>query len=140
MADLDDEDVAKLQANAQASAEALVGGAAEGTESGNADGNGWPTTLSTIWECEMIKQDTNRFGKRIWRCMWCGYKKTHPNATKALAHVLRLNGKDVKTCKKGASITPQYMDRYRDLRRQNDAKTESWKLANQAVQDAVESQ
>jgi hypothetical protein len=32
------------------------------------------------------------------------------------------------------------MDRYRDLWRQNDAKTESWKLANQAVQDAVESQ
>ena len=52
--------------------------------------------LDTIWEDDMIERHT---GLDTWNCKWC--KKTFKgiNATKALAHVLRISGKSISGCK-----------------------------------------
>ena len=73
----------------------------------------------TIWDCPHINKFTleeNGVVKNGWRCDWC---MTPPaifssfSATKALAHVLRLPGSDVRPC---IGIIPEtVMLGYKDL-------------------------
>ncbi len=73
----------------------------------------------TIWDCPHINKFTleeNGVVKNGWRCDWC---MTPPamflsfSATKALAHMLRLPGSDVRPC---IGIIPEtVMLGYKDL-------------------------
>ena len=73
----------------------------------------------SIWDCPHINKFTleeNGVVKNGWRCDWC---MTPPamfstfSATKALAHVLRLPGSDVRPC---TGIIPEtFMLGYKDL-------------------------
>ena len=73
----------------------------------------------SIWDCPQINKFTleeNGVVKNGWRCNWC---MTPPamfssfSATKALAHVLRLPGSDVRPC---SGIIPEsFMLGYKDL-------------------------
>jgi hypothetical protein len=67
--------------------------------------------MNSIWDCEYlcIMMQEDNFGKNIggWTCAYCphpgdvgGYViRKSINATKALAHVLKIKGQDVPICK-----------------------------------------
>ena len=75
----------------------------------------------TIWDCPKINKvvsDENGVIRNGWRCNWC----MNPpamfasfSATKALAHVLRLPGSDVRPCT--GIITKTFVLGYKDLYR-----------------------
>ena len=73
----------------------------------------------TIWDCPHINKFTleeNGVVKNGWRCDWCMNPPamfSSFSATKALAHVLRLPGSDVRPC---TGIIPEtFMLGYKDL-------------------------
>ena len=80
----------------------------------------WPHYY-TIWDCPKINKvvlDENGVIRNGWRCDWC----MNPpamfasfSATKALAHVLRLPGSDVRPCT--GIITKTFALGYKDLYR-----------------------
>ena len=55
--------------------------------------------LNVIWDDDKIERYTDNNGKRHWRCLWCGRSFQHWNATKALIHVNKQGGGDVRSCK-----------------------------------------
>ena len=67
--------------------------------------------MNSVWDCEhlCVKTQEDEFGKLIsgWTCAYCprpgnvgGYVfRKSVNATKALAHVLKLKGQDVALCR-----------------------------------------
>lgn len=55
--------------------------------------------LSIIWDDDMIERYTDNNGKKHWKCLWCGRTFQHWNATKALRHVTKQSGGDVRACK-----------------------------------------
>jgi len=78
----------------------------------------WPYYY-TIWDCPHINKFTleeNGVVKNGWRCDWCMTPLamfSSFSATKALAHVLRLPGSDVRPCK--GMIPKTFMLGYKDL-------------------------
>ncbi len=78
-----------------------------------------PPHYYSIWDCPQINKFTleeNGFVKNGWRCNWCMTPSamfSSFSATKALAHVLRLPGSDVRPC---TGIIPEsVMLGYKDL-------------------------
>jgi hypothetical protein len=55
--------------------------------------------LSIIWDDDKIERYTDNNGKKHWKCLWCGRSFQHWNATKALRHVNKQGGGDVRACK-----------------------------------------
>ena len=55
--------------------------------------------LSIIWDDDKIQRYTDNNGKNHWKCLWCGRSFQHWNATKALRHVNKQGGGDVRACK-----------------------------------------
>jgi hypothetical protein len=78
----------------------------------------WPHYYS-IWDCTKINKVTlkeNGFIKNGWRCDWCMKPPAMFalfSATKALAHVLRLLGSNVRPCM--GIITETFVLGYKDL-------------------------
>jgi Zn-finger protein len=54
--------------------------------------------LPTIWDDDKVCKITDKQGKRRWKCKWCYNDFATWNATKAIAHVSRTKGRDVKLC------------------------------------------
>jgi hypothetical protein len=54
--------------------------------------------LATIWEDDKVIKITDDDGKKRWKCKWCSNDFATWNATKAIAHVSRTKGRDVKLC------------------------------------------
>eukprot|EP00428_Durinskia_dybowskii_P004068 CAMPEP_0170291710 /NCGR_PEP_ID=MMETSP0116_2-20130129/45948_1 /TAXON_ID=400756 /ORGANISM="Durinskia baltica, Strain CSIRO CS-38" /LENGTH=1013 /DNA_ID=CAMNT_0010543199 /DNA_START=29 /DNA_END=3070 /DNA_ORIENTATION=+ len=55
-------------------------------------------TLEVIWDDDKIERYIDNEGKRQWKCLWCGRSFQHWNATKALLHVTKQTGGDVRKC------------------------------------------
>ena len=51
------------------------------------------------WDDDKIQRYTDNNGKNHWKCLWCGRSFQHWNATKALRHVNKQGGGDVRACK-----------------------------------------
>ena len=78
-------------------------------------GSGPPSPLKdikTIWDDEYIKK-TLVDDKESWQCLWCKQLFRGINATKALAHVSKSEGRHIKKCK--GKIDDRYAERYRLL-------------------------
>ena len=78
-------------------------------------GSGPPPPLKdikTIWDDEYIKK-TLVDDKESWQCLWCKQSFRGINATKALAHVSKSQGRHIKLCK--GKIDDRYAERYRLL-------------------------
>ena len=79
--------------------------------------------LRNIWDCPMINKSIGFDQKTMksyegWSCGWCMNASDHPpfrgaNASKALWHVLRESGHDIRPCK--GNIPENRMRQYRDL-------------------------
>ena len=73
----------------------------------------------SIWDCPHIHKfslEKNGVVKNGWRCDWCMNPPamfSSFSATKALAHVLRLPGSDVRPCT--GIITKTVMNGYKDI-------------------------
>lgn len=73
-----------------------------------------PLLLDTIWEDDKI---TRNMKKDTWCCGWCKKEFKGINATKALAHVLRLSGKSISGCKSFRKIDSMHCMTYEELRK-----------------------
>ena len=78
--------------------------------------------LASIWDCSKLDRVNIVVDSKSvagWTCSWCPSADGHPqffksvNATKALYHVLKMNGGDIRRCL--GVIPDDYMARYRDL-------------------------
>jgi hypothetical protein len=75
--------------------------------------------LTSIWGCPKIqKGHDEKSGKPKWTCLWCGETFLTWNATKAMMHVLRKSGQNVKVCRPGR-IPLKYLKRYEALWERN---------------------
>lgn len=54
--------------------------------------------LHTIWDDENVRKSQSDTGRRVWTCGFCDKVFVTWNATKALAHVLRIKGVDIAVC------------------------------------------
>lgn len=96
----------------------------------------------SIWDCPHINKFTleeNGVVKNGWRCNWC---MTPPamfssfSATKALAHVLRLPGSDVRPC---TGIIPEtVMLGYKDLYSRKMESSRSRSGNKSSISDSIE--
>lgn len=86
------------------------------------DGNGVPPlpNLKSIWDCSNMNKAvvTGVDGVPIagWRCSWCpggGRFFRGDNATKALAHIAKIEGKNIQFCK--GNIPQNKIIQYRNL-------------------------
>jgi len=101
----------------------------------------WPHYYS-IWDCPHLNKVTleeNGVVKNGWRCDWC---MTPPgmfssfSATKALAHVLRLPGSDVRPC---TGIIPKtVMLGYKDLYSRKMEAVRSRSANTSSISDSIE--
>lgn len=69
--------------------------------------------IREVWDCEHIILATGKKGQAGWKCGWCDNFYSGQNATKALAHVLRISGKSIIAC--SGKIPLAYSQRYGDL-------------------------
>ena len=74
--------------------------------------------------------------KRKWYCSWCNSPFTPVNATKALAHVLKLKGFSVRSCP--SVILPNYEGRYQELFDRGVNEKKSKKDAGERISRRVE--
>ena len=86
------------------------------------DGDEKLPPLQSIWECPMINRSSIDIdGKSIsgWTCGWCPSDDGNPqffksvNATKALCHVLKVRGQDIRLCR--GEIPDRNVAQYRSL-------------------------
>jgi hypothetical protein len=73
-----------------------------------------PRMLASIWDDDMIDRSTDDQGKKKWECKWCHVAFQQWNATKALYHVCRMYGANIKKCA-CANIDGEHKKRYKDL-------------------------
>lgn len=71
-------------------------------------------SLNTIWDDDKIEKYTDNKGQRYWKCLWCSRSFQHWNATKALFHVNKETGGDVRKCS-SAAIDSAHKQEYRKL-------------------------
>ena len=69
--------------------------------------------IKEVWDCKYIKLESGKKGQAGWKCGWCDNFYSGQNATKALAHVLRITGKSIIAC--SGKIPVAYSQRYGDL-------------------------
>lgn len=93
--------------------------------------------LDTIWEDDMIERHT---GLDTWNCKWC--KKTFKgiNATKALAHVLRISGKSISGCKAFRKIDEGHKLTYEDLRKRQNRRGSYSAKAKEVINERMDEQ
>ena len=73
-----------------------------------------PRMLMTIWDDDMVERSTDETGKKKWECKWCNVSFLHWNATKALYHVSKIFGANIKKCS-SRNIDADHSKRYKDL-------------------------
>ena len=73
-----------------------------------------PRMLVTIWDDDMLERSTDETGKKKWVCKWCDVSFQHWNATKALHHVSKNVGANIKKCS-CKNIDAEHSKRYKDL-------------------------
>jgi hypothetical protein len=73
-------------------------------------------------------QFIDKDGKRHWKCLWCGRSFQHWNATKALLHVIKKGGGDIRKCS-SKSIDIAHQQEYQRLLQKQSSK----KQAQEAV-------
>ncbi len=73
--------------------------------------------LKKIWDCDMIERGANARGDFIWTCKHCDQQFAGNNATKAVHHVLKKKGQNIKLCT--AAIPSMYLLRYEDFYESN---------------------
>lgn len=79
--------------------------------------------LSIIWDDDKIERYTDNNGKKHWKCLWCGRSFQHWNATKALRHVNKQSGGDVRSCKSTTMDTAHKTEYKRLFDKLNERKT-----------------
>ena len=57
-----------------------------------------PEFLSSIWDDPHIVRVITEKGSKEWKCLWCGWQFKGQNATKALNHVAKITGQNVRVC------------------------------------------
>lgn len=55
--------------------------------------------ISSIYDDDMVEKYVDDKGSNRWRCKWCNMTFAGWNATKALHHVNKVSGKDIKPCR-----------------------------------------
>ena len=73
-----------------------------------------------IFEDDMIEKYSDNDGKPRWRCKWCNTSFAGWNATKAIRHVNKVRGMDIKVCK--VRIDVEHTRRYQYLMKQSERK------------------
>ena len=52
----------------------------------------------TVWDFDCVKRSVRKDGTKVWNCTWCSREYQMWNATKALAHLTKIPGKNIKGC------------------------------------------
>jgi hypothetical protein len=53
----------------------------------------------SVWDFQHVQKLGSTKADASWTCLWCNLNFKHWNATKALYHLAKVSGKDVRTCK-----------------------------------------
>jgi hypothetical protein len=94
--------------------------------------------IKSIWEDDRVqKMNDPNDNKPRWKCSWCGYLGAGFNATKALFHVNKVRGNDVKSCK--GKIELPYKERYKALLSSLQTKRRSGEIMAQRLDTHIES-
>lgn len=55
--------------------------------------------VSSVWDFDHIQRNGTTKGSQTWTCLWCNQTFKQWNATKVLYHLVKINGRNVRTCK-----------------------------------------
>jgi hypothetical protein len=69
--------------------------------------------ITSVWDFEKVEKTGEHKSTGAWKCLWCNKCFKGWNATKALRHITKVVGKDIRPCK--ATIDKQYLLRYRSF-------------------------
>ena len=69
--------------------------------------------LENIWDDDMVSKMTSPDGKKEWKCLWCMNVFAQWNHSKALHHVTKEKGQNIKACTK--VMDQAHRDRYNTL-------------------------
>ncbi|KAL3766558.1 hypothetical protein ACHAWU_007798, partial [Discostella pseudostelligera] len=92
-----------------------------------------PKPLTTIWDCPNVRKINGG-----WECGYCPPASNFfkgENATKALYHVLKIKGHNVRPC--DGCIPPQYANAYTDLHLRNNAASETRQQKKSAMNKVI---
>jgi Zn-finger protein len=70
-------------------------------------------SVSSVWDFDHIQRNGTAKGSQSWTCLWCNQTFKQWNATKVLYHLVKINGRNVRTCK--ATHDPKSKELYRSL-------------------------
>lgn len=78
------------------------------------DANEDEETVSSVWDFDHIQRHGTAKGiSQTWTCLWCNQTFKQWNATKVLYHLVKINGRNVRTCR--ATHDPKSKQLYRSL-------------------------
>lgn len=90
-----------------------------------------------VWDFTDAVQKVLKHGNKTWKCLYCDTTYSGWNATKALAHIAKIEGKDVAACR-SIKISREKLKTYAELWGANQAGNASRKRAKENHVAAVE--
>jgi hypothetical protein len=106
----------------------------EGSED---DGDVHPFLMVRIWDDDKITRLFGVGGKLSWQCGYCNQAFSGHNATKALAHVVRVSGQDIAGCKKYHFIPVKKHQSHMDLNDRRQRRKEDRTVVHAAVNRSI---
>ena len=92
--------------------------------------------LFSIWEDDMVEKFVDDKGKPKWKCLWCNKTFGSWSATKALYHVSKVAGKDVRACS-SRRIDDFHQKRYSDLLSLRSNKRDTTAATSEAIDESI---
>jgi hypothetical protein len=77
------------------------------------ESDGSPLIIRTVWDFEKVEKTGENKSNGGWKCLWCQKSFKGWNATKALRHITKVTGKDIRPCM--AIIDKQSLLQYRSF-------------------------
>jgi hypothetical protein len=102
-----------------------------------ADPDGSYEVAGGIFDDDMIEKYSDNDGKPRWRCKWCNTTFAGWNATKAIRHVNKIRGMDIKVCK--VRIDAEHTKRYSCILKESERKRSRSRENHSAMDRSINS-
>ena len=91
-----------------------------------------PFKGGSIFDDDMVEKFTDSNGRPRWKCKWCSNEYSGWNATKAIRHLNKIVGMDIKPCRVKHDVA--HRDTYREFSRN----LENKRVRRESTSDAME--
>jgi hypothetical protein len=94
------------------------------------------TPVHSVWDCEHIQRTGTTSKDQYWKCLWCNQSFKYWNRTKALYHLAKVGGHDVRICR--ATHDPASKALYKSMLKEKESTLSDFNAREQNFQAIVE--